>query len=182
MKAYYKPLDVKLTPDYIKVTVKMVKAPDDADQQVLVRMFAQAQPFVIEVPRLYGAIEFQPFQKLSDNINVFLGNIERDEPLGTPASSTGTSQDSILGKILQDIFAERFYQSEKWGNDFDDTHTQNDWVAFITAYAGNGMRKNPGDTSQYPTPDAFRRAMVKVATLAVAAIEALDRYEAKEKS
>ncbi|MGI9556483.1 MAG: hypothetical protein ACR2N5_00930 [Solirubrobacterales bacterium] len=55
---------------------------------------------------------------------------------------------------------------------FDRTNTQSDWVAYIAAYSGRASRKvfrnlrdgNPG----------FRENMVKVAALAVAAIEAFD--------
>lgn len=81
-----------------------------------------------------------------------------------------------LEDYLSSIAHERAYQSAKWGNEFDDQHNQNDWVAFITAYAGKGMRKDkyaPDD--KYPNPVEFRSAMIKVATLAVAALEALDR-------
>lgn len=61
------------------------------------------------------------------------------------------------------INAERAYQDSKW-KDVDDKNTPNDWIAYITAYTGKA----------YSIPfnrDQFRQALVKVAALAVAALE-----------
>ncbi|MHA2063141.1 MAG: hypothetical protein ACXABY_02050 [Candidatus Thorarchaeota archaeon] len=77
-----------------------------------------------------------------------------------------------MEKILEDIRKEREYQVEKWGNDFDDKNTANDWVTYITMYASAGARMDA-------SPEEFRTAMVKVATLAVAALEAIDRNDGK---
>jgi hypothetical protein len=90
---------------------------------------------------------------------------------------------ALSSAIVQSIIQERLYQLKRWGNGFDDTHRQNDWIAFITAYAARGM--DPKDCNlkdTFHSPTAFRTAMVKVATLAVAAIEAVDRYELKERT
>jgi hypothetical protein len=82
-----------------------------------------------------------------------------------------------------DIQEERNAQIARWGNDFDDTHTQNDWVAFITSYAGKAMRKMPGEEGQqYPDPDGFCSAMVKVGALAFAALEAVQRHQAQKEA
>lgn len=77
-----------------------------------------------------------------------------------------------MDKILEDIRSEREYQVGKWGNGFDDKNTANDWVTYITMYATAGARMDA-------SPEDFRAAMVKVATLAVAALEAIDRNEGK---
>lgn len=56
-------------------------------------------------------------------------------------------------------------------NEFDKQNTQNDWVAYITAYAGRAaenVARNYGEKG-------FRRNMIKVAALAVAAISAYDK-------
>lgn len=67
--------------------------------------------------------------------------------------------------IWAEIQEERERQSKNWGGaQHDDQHTPNDWIAFIAYHAGRGSyRAN------------FRTQMVKVAALAVAAIESWDR-------
>lgn len=71
-------------------------------------------------------------------------------------------------KILEEIKAEREYQDYKWGGPrHDDGHSANDWIAYITSYLGkNEMSYNNLD---------FRNDMIKVAALAVAAVEWYDR-------
>lgn len=77
--------------------------------------------------------------------------------------------------IIQEIFAERDHQIAKWGNTADDTKNRpNDWAAYI---AHHSTRWFDGTFAPYrsPTVVAFRKEMIKVATLAMAAIESLDR-------
>lgn len=77
--------------------------------------------------------------------------------------------------ILEGIVEERARQVliEHGGNtdEFDKGNTRNDWVAYITAYAGragaNGKNERQGEN--------FRQNMIQVAALAVAAIEAHDK-------
>ena len=67
--------------------------------------------------------------------------------------------------IWAEIQEERERQSKNWGGaQHDDQHTPNDWIAFIAYHAGRGSYRSN-----------FRTQMVKVAALAVAAIEAWDR-------
>lgn len=68
-------------------------------------------------------------------------------------------------KIFKVMSGERDYQNERWGPDFDDKNTKNDWVSYICRYACSGAAMDQ-DTSE------FVDAMFKVAALAVAAIEA----------
>lgn len=75
-----------------------------------------------------------------------------------------------MEKILEEIRKERQHQHELWGNDFDDRNTCNDWIAYITSYAGKGVTLEASALE-------FREAMIKVATLAVAAVEAVDRND-----
>ena len=70
--------------------------------------------------------------------------------------------------VYDEIKAERDYQIDKWGEDFDSKNTANDWVAYITAYLGQAYTI-PFNKVQY------RKFLIKVATLAVAAVETLDR-------
>jgi hypothetical protein len=70
--------------------------------------------------------------------------------------------------IFDEIQGERAYQDKKWGTSFDDKNTTNDWVTYIDQYAGKASPLTKDDTTS-------RIAFLKVAALAVAAIEALDR-------
>lgn len=69
--------------------------------------------------------------------------------------------------IYQEIVLERQYQNELWGEKNDDKNTEEDWVSYITEYA-NGLTERTKDKS-------FRERLVKVAALAVAALESIDR-------
>lgn len=86
---------------------------------------------------------------------------------------------TIPPNVIQDIQKERSYQitraaagPEDWTFDFDDVNTMNDWVAYINRYTGAATVYNSDPKIR---SDVFRKNMVKVATLAVAAIEAIDR-------
>ena len=84
-----------------------------------------------------------------------------------------TDLDDLCAAIDRDgIYAaidyERDYQDERWGDEFDDKNTANDWCTYICRYATNAADFN-GTTVR------FREQMTKVAALAVAAIEATDR-------
>lgn len=74
----------------------------------------------------------------------------------------------MTAKILCDILAERKYQDEMWGTRFDDNNTINDWVTHIVKYCGRA-------TVFEADPENQREAMIKVAALAVAALETFDR-------
>ena len=70
--------------------------------------------------------------------------------------------------VYVEIHNERDYQDGKWGIENDNQNTPNDWIAYITAWAGKAY--------SFPSnPENFRKNMVKVAAIAVAAIEAYDR-------
>lgn len=71
-------------------------------------------------------------------------------------------------QIFSEVEAERQHQEQKWGNDFDDRNTPYNWSAYIGRYA---TRNLIGEVD----PAKFRADMVKVAALAVAAIEAYER-------
>ena len=71
--------------------------------------------------------------------------------------------------IYDEIAAERKKQDEKWGGpNHDDTHDSYDWIAYVTKHMGKAVLW-PFDQSIY------RKQMVCVAALAVAAIESIDR-------
>lgn len=79
-----------------------------------------------------------------------------------------------MGKpsIIVEIANERARQDALWGNDFDDKNTANDWGQFIVNYLGKATYD--GRKKEY-SPEKFRKNMLIVATLAVAAVEAVDR-------
>ncbi len=74
----------------------------------------------------------------------------------------------VRREIFKQIEVERAYQQSRWGNEFDDLNTPNDWVTYITNYA----------TQAAPLKrdvETFETKMLKVAALAVAAIETSKR-------
>lgn len=70
--------------------------------------------------------------------------------------------------VLDNIATERKYQNDRFGTTFDDHNKLNDWVTYITHYASRNYGPNISEST-------FRLNMVKVAALAIAAIEAIDR-------
>ena len=73
-------------------------------------------------------------------------------------------------KIFCEILDERNRQDEKWGGpEHDDTHTVAHWREFILDTLNR----------QYIGQLDYRECMVRVAALAVAAIESYDRLEHK---
>ena len=81
------------------------------------------------------------------------------------------TENTMTEAVLKEIAAEREKQVAKWGNEFDDANTSQDWAAFIMHYLAVGQTTRLGAAPGRP----FRESMVKVATLAIAAIEAHDR-------
>jgi len=75
---------------------------------------------------------------------------------------------TALKAVLDEIVREREYQDAQWGVKFDDANTLNDWVAYIMNYAATA-------TVMDASPEKQRRSMLKAASLAVAAVETLDR-------
>jgi hypothetical protein len=77
-------------------------------------------------------------------------------------------------KIYSEIDGERSAQDEKWGGPgHDDSHDSRDWVAFITRHLGRAV------IWPFDGP-LFRRQMIRVAALAVAAVEWCDRSAESE--
>lgn len=80
--------------------------------------------------------------------------------------------------IYDQIKAERAYQKKRWGDELDDKYnTPWMWVAYITAYATRWMIGSFIPLER-PVVEKFRDSMIKVAALAVAAVESLDRQRA----
>lgn len=82
------------------------------------------------------------------------------------------AQRTTLDTIIEAIRDEREYQIEKWGSPQQDAanNSRADFVLYLTKYATTwfhgGLPPHKGE--------GFREAMAKVATLAIAAIQAED--------
>jgi hypothetical protein len=83
----------------------------------------------------------------------------------------------VRRNIFEEIERERQYQDEVHGGpDNDDSQTEANWVKFVMDNAtGTGFAACPGKPDKRP----FRERMLKVAALAVAAIESHDRMNEK---
>jgi hypothetical protein len=69
--------------------------------------------------------------------------------------------------IFNEVVAERARQDARWGGpEHDDGHSEGDWADFIREYAWGDRGAD------------FRERMLKIAALAVAAIESHDRLTA----
>jgi hypothetical protein len=77
-------------------------------------------------------------------------------------------------KQIQDERARQIAHCKHGGDTdvFDRGNTQNDWVSYVAAYAGRASAKVGRNERQ---GESFRENMVKVAALAVAAIESHDK-------
>ena len=79
--------------------------------------------------------------------------------------------------IYQEIENERHRQDEEWGGpEHDDKHGIRDWLSFIVVYLGQGVNR---DSDWGRKLSISRYALIQVAALAVAAVEAFDRRIAK---
>ncbi|MCC6419517.1 MAG: hypothetical protein IT429_14890 [Gemmataceae bacterium] len=77
-----------------------------------------------------------------------------------------------LESVLAEVREERQQQDARWGGpEHDDRHSPWDWVAITVRHLGLAAE----DGGQGVDPVRYRRQMIRVAALAVAAVEALDR-------
>src|SRR5690349_17719884 len=80
-----------------------------------------------------------------------------------------------LERILSEIITERQCQDAMWGPDHDDAHSPADWAGILVRHLGLAM----GDGASVD-PERFRKQLVRVAAVAVAAVEAIDRKAGRE--
>ncbi len=45
-----------------------------------------------------------------------------------------------MQREIEAVLRERVYAEEKWGTDFDDNNTINDWIAYATMYASDAPK------------------------------------------
>lgn len=76
--------------------------------------------------------------------------------------------------VLEDIIKERIKQDAQWGGpSHDDKHDASDFFGFIT----DQIEKFQVDEQNADVCDAtYRERMIKIAALAVAAVQSLDRH------
>lgn len=79
--------------------------------------------------------------------------------------------DEKLDMILVEVGCERYNQDREHGGPIhDDTHTYNDWTAILTRHLGLAA----SDRAEVD-PVRWRKQMIRVAALAVAAVQSHDR-------
>ena len=103
-----------------------------------------------------------------------------------------TKQSPIPENVIADVKEERLYQLERgragklpndeggppgWSYEFDDKNTVSDWQGYITKYNGHSSDFAQRLSSQGRV-EQFRKHMIKVAALELAAAEACDRNNA----
>lgn len=77
--------------------------------------------------------------------------------------------------VFDEIDFERMAQDAQWGGAaHDDGHTATEWVALLTRHLGLAVDDGTGAADE-----RLRKQLVRVAALAVAAIEAQDRRTGK---
>ena len=90
------------------------------------------------------------------------------------------TEKNYLEPILDEVRAERKYQTEKWGNFKDDTQNlPHHWSSYIGQYSTNWMNGTWAPHTK-ETVEAFRQSMIKSAAIALAAVESIDRQRAEE--
>jgi hypothetical protein len=75
--------------------------------------------------------------------------------------------------VYDEIKTERKRQEQLWGTSFDDKNTPNDWATYMCHYATSAATQGTGKFDL----EKYRSNLIKTATLAIAALEALKRNQ-----
>lgn len=82
--------------------------------------------------------------------------------------------------VLDEIAAERRHQDQKWGHRIDDNvNTPWHWGTYLSQYATKWQIGSFAPLNHRLVED-FRRRMIQVAAIAIAAVESLDRQRAEK--
>jgi hypothetical protein len=102
-------------------------------------------------------------------------NPRDDEPFDQESyEKWAAEQNTVLRSLFEEIRAEREAQDAEWGGTaHDDTHTQFDWWDFIKQHNDRSIRGQKRDD--------YRKQLIRIAALAVAAVQAFDRKKGKGK-
>lgn len=110
---------------------------------------------------------------MANGMILSVATIEGKEPKYLDAPSEWLNNKEATGKILVEISNERIRQDKKWGGpEHDDKHSQLDFAHLISQRT-ESMRV----TAYMHQFEATREKLIQIASLAVAAIESLDRKE-----
>jgi hypothetical protein len=83
--------------------------------------------------------------------------------------------DAYRAGLVHEIFSERNLQDATWGGqEHDENNSRFDWVAIICTHVTRAVKKGKGMEGWRWNPELFRKQMIKVAALAIAAIEWVD--------
>lgn len=99
------------------------------------------------------------------------GNIQENVPEIAPDTIVQAVVNAPYSRLLafEAIDQEREYQ-KKWGEDFDNANTINDWIAYIVKFLGKTVSAAGTAPGQF-NKEEFRKQLVKVGALAVAVLE-----------
>ena len=73
-------------------------------------------------------------------------------------------------RVVDDVLQERDYQRGRWSIEDDVLHSHCEWITILTQWLGKA-----GSSARGGDAPAFRKRLVQVAAICMAAIEALDR-------
>jgi excisionase family DNA binding protein len=97
--------------------------------------------------------------------------IPRENVMPGEAAEHASSGDVLRRRIYEEIVRERLAQDLEWGGTkHDDQHTQQDWLGFILKQIARA-----GESVFSIESKPYRKHLIKVAALAVAALESYDR-------
>lgn len=89
---------------------------------------------------------------------------------------TSTSADDAQPVAISEVLAERKRQDAQWGGPaHDDEHAALEWLSFIDNQTDKAIRETAGWLHESSIAPDVRVRLVKIAALAVAAIESIDR-------
>lgn len=76
----------------------------------------------------------------------------------------------ISDRVVEEVLKEREYQREKWTVEHDVQHTPLEWLAILATWVGKASAAAiRGDRA------GFRKRLVQVAAICMAAVESFDR-------
>ena len=76
--------------------------------------------------------------------------------------------EEIQVRIINEILDERKYQDTKWGQEFDDKNTLNDWITYVNVYLAKAAM-------EFNDTEFQRKRMIQAVSILVAALETFDR-------
>lgn len=79
-------------------------------------------------------------------------------------------------ELLELIEKERLRQKDLPGSEWDQMNTPNDWVAIVSHYVANDVRRN----GVKPTSEEFKISLIKSAAIILAALEHVPTMEERK--